>query len=271
MCILLLDICTMICALPMYPFPRDSLDKFWSALRGELLTRGCDDVPLALDNPGDLLAHWRRPDLLLSQSCGYPVSTLLKDQVRVVGAFHFDVPGCTQHLYSSVLMVHKDNAGKSLQDLRGGVAVCNERHSQSGYHALRSAIAPFAGDGRFFSAVTFSGAHRDSARLVAEGKADIAALDCVSAFFLRQQAPQVFEQLAAIAYTTSLPGLPLVTSTSTSDSTLAALRSALAAVAQKPALAGPLRIAGFSPLSADDYRICAATAQQLRGNGMAEW
>ncbi|WP_211473901.1 phosphate/phosphite/phosphonate ABC transporter substrate-binding protein [Collimonas humicola] len=264
----------MICALPMYPFPAASLRAFWTALRDNLQRAGLQRLPLELSQPDDLLRHWQRSDLLLSQSCGYPVSTLLRGKVQVVGAWHFDVPGCRHSNYSSTLLVRREDAGKSLAQFGGAVAVCNERHSQSGYHALRSAVAPLARDGRFFSKVLFSGAHRRSAQMVAGGEADIAALDCVSAFLLRQQEPAVFERLAAIGFTESMPGLPLITSLNTPATALAQLRQALSMCCQAPELRDSLdamRIAGFSALDENDYRICAARARQNTKDGLADW
>lgn len=268
----------MICALPMYPFPQDSLRVFWAALRASLQQAGVDGLPQKLSQPEDLLEHWQRGDLLLSQSCGYPVSTLLSGKVQVVGAFHFDVLGCRLSAYSSVLLVRKDEQRTSLPEFHDAVAVCNERHSQSGFHALRTAVASLARDGRFFSQVRFSGAHRRSAQMVANGEADIAALDCVSAFLLRQQEPAVFERLAAIGFTASMPGLPLITALGTSAAVLAQLRQALSeccqAQNQTPALHASLDamcITGFSALDESDYRICAAKAEQNTKDGLADW
>ncbi len=267
----------MICALPMYPFDADSLALFWAALRAQLREAGVAGVPAQLSAPDDLRRHWQHPELLLSQACGYPVATMLRERVTVLGALHFDVPGCSQSRYSSTLVVRREHAGATLEQLRGKVAVCNERHSQSGYHALRSAVAPLAREGRFFGAVTFSGAHRQSARLVADGQADIAALDCVSADLLRRQEPSVFAQLVSIGYTAPMPGLPLITAATTSADTVARLRQALNVcthAAHTPHLADALRamrITGFSALDADDYRICADLAQRDRDSGLADW
>jgi ABC-type phosphate/phosphonate transport system substrate-binding protein len=264
----------MICSMPMYPFPGDSLHTFWTALRHILEQAGLPALPLELAQPDDLLQHWQQDDLLLSQSCGYPVSTLLRGKIQVVGAFHFDVPGCRQSAYSSALLVRKEDSNKSLAEFRGAIAACNERHSQSGYHALRSAVAPLARDGLFFSSVLFSGAHRHSAQLVAEGNADIAALDCVSAFLLRQQEPATFDQLATIGFTEAMPGLPLITAAATPVSTLAQLRQALAICTrstERVQSLSAMRITGFSPLDESDYRICAARAEQNTRDGLGDW
>lgn len=264
----------MICALPMYPFPADSLRTFWAALRASLQQAGIDGLPQELAQPDDLPEHWQRHDLLLSQACGYPVSTLLRGKMQVVGAFHFDVPGCQLSTYSSVLLVRKDERRTSLPEYHDTVAVCNERHSQSGFHALRTAVAPLARDGRFFSQVRFSGAHRRSAQMVAAGAADIAALDCVSAFLLRQQESAVFDRLAAIGFTEPMPGLPLITALGTSAKILTRLRQALSVCCQAPELRTSLetmRITGFSILDESDYRICAARAEQNTKDGLADW
>ena len=41
----------------------------------------------------DLGTHWRSEDLLLSQTCGFPLVTQLPD-VQVFGSFHYSAPGC---------------------------------------------------------------------------------------------------------------------------------------------------------------------------------
>ncbi|MES2740299.1 MAG: PhnD/SsuA/transferrin family substrate-binding protein [Pseudomonadota bacterium] len=261
----------------MYPFDAASLAQLWDALRARLRQAGMAGVPAQLSAPHDLPEHWQDPHLLLSQACGYPVATLLRDKVTVLGALHFDVPGCDQSRYSSTLLVRGEHAGKCLEQMRGKVAVCNERHSQSGYHALRSAVAPLAREGRFFAAVKLSGAHRHSARMVAHGQADIAALDAVSADLLRRQEPAVFAQLVSIGFTAPMPGLPLITARTTPVETVALLRQALKACTQAahtPHLEEALRsmrITGFSELEAHDYQVCAELARRNHASGLADW
>ncbi|SCK16615.1 phosphate/phosphite/phosphonate ABC transporter substrate-binding protein [Vogesella sp. LIG4] len=255
----------MLCSLPMYPH-ESLLAEFWNALRRRLTAGGLAGLPTELGWPQDYLAHWRSPELLLSQTCGYPAATLLAEHVQVLGAFHYALPGCSGYQYSSRLTVRRDDPRQQLADFRHARAVCNEPHSQSGCHSLRELVAPLAQDGRFFSSVTFSGAHRLSARQLAAGEADIAALDCISVHLLQQQEPEVFAQLRCIGHTASAPGLPLVTARDTPPAVVTLLRQALATCVRDPLLQPLLRrlhIADFSVLDAADYQVCRQRAEAI--------
>ncbi len=79
------------------------------------------DPPAA--DPGDLLAHWRQPTLLLSQTCGYPLVTQLPE-VQTVGCFHYAAPGCEGRRYRSLLVVREADSHRMLGDFfwpSGGV------------------------------------------------------------------------------------------------------------------------------------------------------
>lgn len=201
--------------------------------------------------PNELLSHWHDNDLLLSQTCGYPLVTLLPE-VQVVGQFHYTAPGCEAGSYRSKLLVRQEDEGRTLTDFRGRVATANSHDSQSGYHALRNSLGH---DDRFFRAIVWSGSHRQSLALLQSGTADIAAIDCVSlALFARYQ-PQVLSGLVEIGETALTPGLPLITSVHTSAETLATLREVLSRLAREKEVAEPLLIGGFSPASRRDYDV----------------
>ncbi|MEG9454720.1 MAG: phosphate ABC transporter substrate-binding protein, partial [Pantoea piersonii] len=72
-------------SLPMYDIHHPDT----RALTGILAQR----LRAEVEWPADLLAHWRADDLLLSQTCGYPLVTMLPD-VQLVGAFQLSAPGC---------------------------------------------------------------------------------------------------------------------------------------------------------------------------------
>lgn len=201
--------------------------------------------------PTDLLAHWRSADLLLSQTCGYPLVTRLPD-VQVVGCFHYTAPGCESINYRSLLIAHQRDAGKTLRDFRGQIAACNSADSQSGYHALRNSVGH---DDTFFRSIVWTGSHRQSLSALQRGTADIAAIDCVSLALLARYQPQALTGLAVMGETELTPGLPLITSRHTSVQSLEALRDVLAEIAGEAEIAGPLLIGGFSPASRRDYDV----------------
>jgi ABC-type phosphate/phosphonate transport system substrate-binding protein len=72
---------------------------------------------------------------------------------------------------------------------------------------------------------------------VADGGADVAALDCVSFAHLQRCDPQVTRRLRVLLRTASSPALPLITSRATDERTLLTLRAALRDVCADPTLA----------------------------------
>ena len=176
---------------PMYAIHRQQTQALWQAVQSLLAERGvmvAGDPPAA--DPGDLLAHWRQPTLLLSQTCGYPLVTQLPE-VQTVGCFHYAAPGCEGRRYRSLLVVREADSHRMLGHFFGRRAVCNAEHSQSGYNVLRKMVAPLSREGRFFSAVMFSGSHRQSLRELQQENADIAAIDCVTYALLQRHQPHI--------------------------------------------------------------------------------
>lgn len=231
-------------AFPMYDVHPAGTDALAAAIQ-----RRFPDA--RFQRPTDLLAHWQRDDLLLSQTCGYPLVTLLPE-VQVVGCFHYTAPGCEGINYRSQLVVRQVEAGKTVRDFRGQVAACNSKDSQSGYHALRNSVRH---DDAFFRSIVWTGSHRQSLRALQRGAADIAAIDCVSLALLARYEPQALTGLTVIGETALTPGLPLIASRHISAQTLNALREALTEIAHEAGIAEPLLIGGFSPASRRDYDV----------------
>lgn len=212
---------------PMYAVNHEETRALWLALREILAARGVTVADLPTRWPRDeLLSHWRDPQLLLSQTCGYPLVTLLPE-VQIVGCFHYAAPGCEGASYRSLLVSQAVNQHLSLADFRHRRAVCNSPDSQSGYNALLKMVAPLAESGRFFSAVRWSGSHRQSLIELQQGTADIAAIDCVSWALLQRHEPELLAGLCVIGRSPSAPGLPLISSKDTPPATMALLRKAL--------------------------------------------
>lgn len=77
-----------------------------------------------------------------------------------------------------------------------------------------------------------------------------------------------------LAVTAATPCLPLVTAASTDDDTLAALRTALQAVATAPELAearADLLLEGFETLPDRAYRVISGLANQAVAAGIRRW
>jgi ABC-type phosphate/phosphonate transport system substrate-binding protein len=136
-------------------------------------------------------------------------------------------------------------------------AAYNGDDSNRGMNALRHVVAPHARNGRFFASVVRTGSHLRSLRTVAEGCADVAAIDCVTFAFAQDELPALAKRVRAIGVTASAPGLPLIASRALGPERLSRVRDALdAALSADPERARRLRVRG----------VCAARTQRLRGD-----
>jgi ABC-type phosphate/phosphonate transport system substrate-binding protein len=201
----------MIASLPMYDLPehREHTDRLWSLAADALRAQGIA-APGQVSRPADLPADWLRPDLLLSQTCGLPFVRRLRGRVDLVGAADHGLPDCAPGSYRSRIVVRGGMPAGSLADLRGRVAAVNSDESQSGAGALRTAVRPFSNGRPFFASVIRTGSHLGSILAVAEGRADVAAIDAVTfAMALRHRAEARF--LRVLLSTPETPGLPFIT------------------------------------------------------------
>jgi ABC-type phosphate/phosphonate transport system substrate-binding protein len=221
-----------IAVLPMYDFPElhDAHDSLWTALSRRMIEAGVEQTPPQLTRHLDLLHAWGHPSLLFGQGCEYPLAESFADSVRLVATPRYRAPGCAGARYRSAIVVHVRNPARSLADLRYGRCAINEATSNSGMNLLRASIAPLANGVSFFEAVLFSGSHYKSVNMVAEGEADVAAVDCVSLAHFRRLYPSMAATLRVLEWTSASPSLPFITAGATSDATLQILRSSLAAV-----------------------------------------
>ncbi|SPK77131.1 conserved protein of unknown function (plasmid) [Cupriavidus taiwanensis] len=194
-----------VAALPMYNVSA-SLRSDWTTLVG-LVADGLAraDSPLALtavdpgEGPDALHAFWRRDDVLLSQTCGYPLMHGLARHVRLIGTPQFVLPGCERETYRSAIVVRAWDGPATLSACRGARAACNGPDSHSGMNALRHAVAPLARAHRFFGAVVQTGSHLASLAAVGDGHADVAAIDCVTLAYAAEHWPALVAGVRQIA------------------------------------------------------------------------
>ena len=119
----------MLASLPMYDLPalREATDAWWQALASAFRARGIADVPTSLERSCSRLTHWSSPELLLSQSCGYPLVRGFADHLRLVAVPLYDAPGCQGPRYCSCVMVRETSTATRVADLRGARAAINGR------------------------------------------------------------------------------------------------------------------------------------------------
>ncbi|WP_322045438.1 phosphate/phosphite/phosphonate ABC transporter substrate-binding protein [Paraburkholderia sp. J67] len=268
-----------IAALPMYNVTPQH-DALWRGLLRDTLDAfaqagGPREVDLPTETPDDLLALWRRPDLLLSQTCGFPYRMLgVADAVHLLATPAFDADGCEGVFYRSALVVSArawDEGAVMLAACRGLRAACNGPDSHSGMNALRHAVAPHAHAGRFFSSVSWVGSHLNALRALGAGEAEVAAIDCVTLAYVRDALPELLRNVRTIGMSAAAPGLPFVASRALPLEHTALLRDALdRACAADAARAGTLRLRGFVRLAPADYARIEQFADEARALGYPE-
>ena len=134
----------MLAALAMYDLPElaGETDAWWRGLRRHLESAGFSQVPESLDRRLSPHAQWRAADLLLAQTCGYPLTHAYDGALALLATPCYDAPGCTGSSYSSAVVVAAASKAGSIADLRGAVAAYNAADSFSGHLALRCLVAP---------------------------------------------------------------------------------------------------------------------------------
>ncbi|MFX4222798.1 MAG: phosphate/phosphite/phosphonate ABC transporter substrate-binding protein [Thalassobaculum sp.] len=264
---------TAITAMTMYDLPelQAATDAWWGTIARHLAATGIDEVPATLTRGRPVAVNWRDPALLLTQTCGYPLTHAHADDLTAVAVPDYRAEGCGNGLYSSAFVVREDDPAETLADLRGRRAAANGPDSQSGCNALRIAVAMIAGGSdRFFSEVLWSGAHRQSLAMVRDGQADIAAIDGVTFALVGDAAPDEVAGLRVLDWSASTPALPYaVRRNLDGDSRARILEGLLAAGADPDAAAArdTLRIARLLPARDADYAVMVEMREAAEDRG----
>ena len=269
------DTATGVVALGMYDLPelRAATDAWWTAIARALRAEGVPGVPESLDRSRPYHEVWRDPALLLTQTCGYPLTHGFADALTAVAVPTYAAEGCGPGRYSSAFLVRDDDPAGDLADLRGRRATANGPDSQSGCNVLRSAVAPLADAGRFFSEVVWAGAHRRSLAAVRTGTADVAAIDAVTFALLSRHAPAETRGVRVLGWSESAPALPYAVRRGIDAGTRARIAAALLRAAADPNAAAAreaLLIAGLSPVDDAAYTVMPAMRRAAERLGYPE-
>jgi ABC-type phosphate/phosphonate transport system substrate-binding protein len=199
----------MIASLGMYDFGPlcAANDRLWALIRASLRDRDIPAPETLTRGEAAYLPAWESPDLVLSQTCGYPFRTRLRGKVSYVGTPDYGVEGCPPGNYCSVFVARADDPREALAAFDGARFAYNEALSQSGWAAPQTHAARL---GIRLPPWIATGGHQLSAIAVAEGRADIAALDAVTFAHLQAGDP-VAARLKVVGHTDPTPGLPLIT------------------------------------------------------------
>lgn len=262
----------MIVGLPMYALPElnPATHAWGQGLLRHFAQAGIADLPAGLTEPSQLETHWLAPDLLFTQTCGYPLTHVLAGKVQLLATPCYGAEGCDGATYRSFVIVREDSGIETLEDLRGKTVAYNGTDSQSGYNTLRHLVAPLAESGRFFGGGQETGAHRRSLAAVRRGEADVAAIDCVSLALIGHVAPEEVKGIRRLCPTAPAPNLPYITGLSTAPATVCRLRDGLQAALDDPALRAAreaLLITDITVLQLTTYAAILAMEEEAVASG----
>jgi ABC-type phosphate/phosphonate transport system substrate-binding protein len=210
------------------------------------ITRSPDQTP-------DLKTLWLSPDLLLAQTCGYPLMTQLRGRVQVVARPVYQLPHSADGSHCSLLLAREDDSRHELIDFRGSHGLINSQDSNSGMNLFRHTLAPLQLEGRFFGQVSVTGGHRDSLRELKDGRGDLAAIDSVTYDYLARDSSEEVAGLRILTQTALSPCLPYITRV---GADAGAIRAAMnKALGELPDVAQVLAISEVITASEDDYQV----------------
>jgi ABC-type phosphate/phosphonate transport system substrate-binding protein len=222
----------MIASLGMYDFgpAMAANDRLWAAVRDHLRRQGHAAPDSLTRGKAAYWDAWQSPDLVLSQTCGYPYRARLHGHVTLVATPDYALPGCPPGHYRSIFVARKDDPRDRVEDFDAAALAFNEDMSQSGWAAP---VTHLTGLGLTPRPALRSGGHRLSAQAVAEGRADFAGLDALTWALMQDQHDPAAARLKVIGQTAPTPALPFIAAPGADGP---ALRAALAAaIAAMPA------------------------------------
>ncbi len=202
------------------------------------------------------------PNLIAAQTCGYPFISHWADTHQPLAVALFDVPGCTSNIgknnetgqYSSWFIARADYAANSLPQFRNTRVALNSEDSNSGMNVLRYAISQIAQSKTFFSERLLTGEHKQSMSAVADGRADLAAIDVVTYALIKELEPELCQQLKIVGRSVLTTGLPFICANHSGlirDDLHIAMNHAVGQM--EPEARELLHLSGFAPVSAQDY------------------
>lgn len=228
----------LLASLPWYDLPeiRSQTNALWDALKHRFRKAGLTGVPDHLNREVAYNRQWTSPHFFFGQACGYDVRMAYANHLTAMATPCYDVPGCRGNCYRSFVVVRDNSSFRSVEDLRGKRCVINTPTSHSGMNVLRALVAPIHCDGRFFGDVQLSGAHEQSLQEIQSGRADVAAVDCVTWALLSRYRPGEISGTRIIHETDPVPAPPYVTAADVDAEILQAMRTVLTDVMGHPRL-----------------------------------
>lgn len=254
----------------MYALPsvRAATEAWMAGIADHLAAAGLPRPAAIL--PDDPTTLWRSPDLLLTQTCGFPVTHAYRDALRPLMAPTYRAAGCAPGRYSSWIVVRRGSGIESLADAAGARLAINGFDSQSGWNAVAADLTDLFRDRPSppLAEIRVTGAHAASLEAVRTGLADLATLDAVTAALMARDTQDAFDGVHRIGFTRTAPALPYATPRGLREDDRRRLREGLTAALADPALAATraaLLLEDLTPVDDADYAEIAAMAASAAG------
>jgi ABC-type phosphate/phosphonate transport system substrate-binding protein len=193
--------------------------------------------------------------------CGYPWA-LRRDPPCLLAA---PVPSPPRYgdrpVYVSDFIVGADSAHRALPDTFGGTIAYSTEHSHSAYNAPRFHLARYVTSAKPTLYRTVLGPfvrQMPVVEAVAEGRADVAAVDGYALDLLRRHRPELTARTRVVDTTVPAPSAPLVASPSVPAEARGRLTAALLEVDQAPDMKPTLEdalLTRFVPTRPEDFRV----------------
>lgn len=202
--------------------------------------------------PAPLAALWSRPDLGAAFMCGWPYA--LGDPARPIVAA--PVPDADwaegRPVYHSVFLVRADAPARTVADTFGGRFAFNAVSSHSGYDLPRAALAPHAGRAPLFSELVGPlTTVRRTVEAVADGHADVTAVDSFALLLLRRHDPALAAAVREVGRSASSPIPPVVGAPGMDADDVLRLRAAF--VGLHGSLLHDVCVSRFVPVTPESY------------------
>src|SRR2546426_3494017 len=171
----------------------------WVRRRADVACEVVDSPP-----PQPLPALWSRDDLGCAFMCGYPFALAAPRPVLLAAPVPSPSRYAGKPVYWSDLVVHVDSPAKRIEDTFGLRFAYTSEDSQSGYHAARRFLAPYAGlhgTPLFASTVGPLITPRNVVAAIVAGEADVGPVDSYAHDLLRLHEPRLTAQVRTIAST----------------------------------------------------------------------
>jgi ABC-type phosphate/phosphonate transport system substrate-binding protein len=256
----------MIASLGMYDRAETAAanDRLWAGIRDGLRARGVPAPDTLTRGEAAYWPAWESPDLVFSQTCGMPYRTRLTEKVIILATPDYGLPGCPPGHYRSIFVARADDPRETVQAFGTARFAFNEDMSQSGWGGP---VTHLTGLGIRPRPHLRTGAHVHSARAVAEGQADYAAIDALTWALIRAHDGFAI-RLKEIGHTAATPVLPYIAARAADRATtLAALQDAVTSLS--PQDRATLHLRGIVDIPAAAY-LAVPTPPAPRHFGLAD-